>query len=570
MSPSPSPRPSLVYFSMEIGFEARLPTYSGGLGVLAGDTLRAAADLGLPMVGVSLVHRRGYFRQMLDEAGRQTTEPDDWAPEELLREVEARARVELRGRTVHVRAFERPVVGVHGDIVPVYLLDTRLPENHEEDRRLTDSLYGGDAEYRLLQEAILGLGGLALLRELGYDGIETFHMNEGHSALLPVGLLEERLDGGTPSPDDVARVREQCVFTTHTPVPAGHDRFPEELVESVLGSDRTSLLRDRGLQDGTLNMSLLALHLSRFANGVAARHGQVSREMFPDHEIYPITNGVHVPTWTSPAMASLFDRHIPGWRSDPYNLRHAALIPLPDLTAARAEAKARLLSAVRERTGVEMDPAVLTVGFARRSTPYKRIDLLFHDPERLRRMACDYGGLQVVYSGKAHPEDTGGQDMIRAVHHAAEVLEGDVPVVWLPDYDMELGGLITSGVDLWLNNPEKPKEASGTSGMKAALNGIPNLSTLDGWWIEGHMEGVTGWSLSRDWRGPSDREREAEVLYTRLEEDILPLYYDDAAAYDRIRRNTITLNGPHFSARRMMQQYVDVAYPRRDPAKVGD
>jgi starch phosphorylase len=185
-------------------------------------------------------------------------------------------------------------------------------------------------------------------------------------------------------------------------------------------------------------------------------------------------------------------------------------------------------------------------------------------------MACDYGGLQVVYSGKAHPEDTGGQDMIRAVHHAAEVLEGDVPVVWLPDYDMELGGLITSGVDLWLNNPEKPKEASGTSGMKAALNGIPNLSTLDGWWIEGHMEGVTGWSLSRDWRGPSDREREAEVLYTRLEEDILPLYYDDAAAYDRIRRNTITLNGPHFSARRMMQQYVDVAYPRRDPAKVGD
>jgi starch phosphorylase len=548
---------------MEAGLESRIPTYSGGLGVLSGDTLRAAADLALPMVGVSLVHREGYFRQRLGPGGDQSVGPDAWAPEEALESPPERAEVVLRGRTVHIRAFEYPVRGVGGAIVPVYLLDTRLPENHEEDRGLTDRLYGGDERYRLLQEAVLGFGGLALLRALGHRRIRTFHMNEGHSALVALALLEERV-GRRVSPviraADVAAVRERCVFTTHTPVPAGHDRFSEALVREVLGDRRARRLGGRGLDEGVLDMTRLALHFSRFVNGVAARHAGVSGEMFPDATIHAITNGVHVPTWTCPPMAALFDRHLDEWRRDSFNLRHAALIPLHELRSARADAKARLAAAVRERSGLELDPAVATLGFARRATPYKRADLLFRDVERLREVARRHGGLQVVFAGKAHPRDGGGLDMIRRVAHAAEALRGDVSVVWLEGYDMDLAGLLTSGVDLWLNNPEKPKEASGTSGMKAALNGVPSLSVLDGWWIEGHVEGATGWSIGGSWRDPSDDLAEAESLYRKLDEVVLPLYRHDPDGYDRVRRGAIFLCGPHFSARRMMHQYVERAY----------
>jgi starch phosphorylase len=314
------------------------------------------------------------------------------------------------------------------------------------------------------------------------------------------------------------------------------------------------------MDGGVLNMTHLALHFSRFVNGVAARHAMVSREMFPKASIHAITNGVHVPTWTSPPMAALFNRHIDDWRRDPYNLRHAVFLPLQELRAARADAKARLVAEVRKRTGVVLDPGVATIGFARRATPYKRADLLFTDPARLREIAGRHGGLQIVYAGKAHPRDGGGQEMIRRVHHAARLLGDDVPVVWLPGYDMELGGILTSGADLWLNNPIKPKEASGTSGMKAALNGVPNLSTIDGWWVEGLVEGVTGWSFGGDWREPSEDEPEAEALYQKLDEVVLPLYRNDPEGYDRVRRSAISLCGAYFSARRMMHQYVERAY----------
>jgi starch phosphorylase len=556
------PEPRVAYLSMEAGLESSMRTYSGGLGVLAGDTLRAAADLGLPVVGVILTHREGYFRQELDDDGVQRDGPDRWALEERLQAVDARPRIEVAGRTLHLRAWRYDVVGVRGHTVPVYLLDTDVPGNDDEDRRLTDRLYGGDPRYRLTQEAVLGLGGAALLEELGHDGIETFHMNEGHCALVALALLEARWAGASRgvTAADEAWVRERCVFTTHTPVPAGHDRFPEALVREVLGEARADLLEGRGLDDGTLNMTHLALHFARFVNGVALRHAQVSREMFPGREIAAITNGVHVPTWTHPALAELFDRRAPAWREDPFNLRHACTLPLDELRAARRAAKGTLLDAVRERTGRELDPEVLTLGFARRATPYKRADLLFEAPERLRAVARQAGGMQVVYAGKAHPRDTGGRELIRHIHEAGRALEGDVEVVYLENYDMELGGLITSGVDVWLNNPEKPKEASGTSGMKAALNGVPNLSVLDGWWIEGHVEGVTGWSVGADWTEPSDRAAEADDLYLKLAGEIVPLYLAEDDRFDTIRRHAIALNGPHFSARRMMLQYVDRAY----------
>ena len=558
------PEPRIAYFSMEVGLESELPTYSGGLGVLAGDTLRSAADLALPMVGVTLVHRKGHVLQRLDPEGNQIEETTAWSPENRLPEAPVRVEVAVGGRQVAVRAWRYDVMGVSGSPVPVYLLDTDLPENDGPERHLTDHLYGGDQRYRLAQETVLGFGGVALLRALPHRGIHTFHLNEGHCSLVPLALLEERVGEGAlglAGRRHDRGVRARCVFTTHTSVPAGHDRFPAELVRDVLGPDRALALQGRGTdQHGTLNMTELGLHFARFTNGVAMRHARVSREMFPKKRIHPITNGVHTVTWAAPQIAELLDRHVPEWRVDPLNLRHAISIPLEELDAAHVRVKAQLLEEVRRRTDLVFDPAVFTIGFARRATGYKRADLIFHDPERLRAVAANAGGLQLVFAGKAHPQDLSGKELLRRIVAMGRQLAPEVRVAYLPDYDMRLSRLITSGVDLWLNNPEKPKEASGTSGMKAALNGVPHLSVLDGWWIEGHVEGATGWSIGSSWREPSNRAAEAASLYDKLERVILPLYREDRDAYGAVRRQTMAINGSYFSARRMMHQYVELAY----------
>ncbi len=573
---------SVAYFSMEVGLRTDLPTYSGGLGVLAGDTIRAAADLELPYFAFSLVHRSGYFRQTLDPNGMQGEEPAAWDPAAELKEVPERVEVEVEGRSVTVRAWEYPVRGVTGHQVPVYLLDTDLPENQEEDRRITDALYGGDSRTRILQEAVLGLGGAGLLKALGLDGDITLHLNEGHSAFLALALLEDEMvsagTGSTPTETDVenaaAQVRRRCVFTTHTPVPAGHDRFPTELVESVLGPQRTALLEAAGLVEareagddeeeegngGQVNMTHVALHFARFTNGVAARHGQVSREMFPGRRIHAITNGVHAATWTGEGFQALFDEHLPRWREDPYLLRQAMTIPLEAFPPAHARSKKALLDVVKRRAGVRLSPERFTIAFARRATPYKRADLLMSDLERLAKVGQAAGGLQILYSGKAHPRDLTGKEMIQRVVQAGEALPPEITLVYLEDYDMELGHHLAAGSDLWLNNPRKPMEASGTSGMKAALNGVPCLSVLDGWWIEGHVEGVTGWSIDRDWREPADPEEEATRLLDKLEETILPLYNDDPDGWAAVMRAAVAFNGSYFHTRRMMEEYLALAY----------
>ncbi len=565
-SPTASNRsPEVAYFTMEIGLTSELPTYSGGLGVLAGDTARGAADLGLPFVVVSLVHRAGYFRQTLDDAGRQHEEPASWRPEEYLRPLEARVQVELEGRTVNLRAWEYRLEGHGGAHVPVYLLDSDLEENAEDDRRITDLLYGGDRRLRLQQEVVLGVGGVRLLRALGFDDVRTFHMNEGHSSLLTLELMREgggRSGLGTEALEAmVAKVTRRCVFTTHTPVPAGHDRFGVELMREVLGPEGAALLGELGLvEDDEVNMTHVALRFSRFTNGVALRHARLSREMFPGHVIHAITNGVHAETWTGEPIRRLFDRRIPGWREDPFLLRHAVALPLDELRRAHDEARAALLDDVERRTGRRLDPDRLTVAFARRATPYKRADLLPAEPQRLLEVARRAGPFQLIYAGKAHPQDERGQAMIRRVVEAADTLGEEVPLVYLEDYDMELGALLTAGSDLWLNQPRKPLEASGTSGMKAALNGVPCLSILDGWWIEGHVEGVTGWAIDEEWQDPVDDDLERDRALAKLEDAILPLFHGDPDGWARVMRSAIALNGSHFHVRRMVQEYVDRAY----------
>jgi len=554
---------TIAYFSMEVGLDPDMPTYSGGLGILAGDTLRAAADVGLPLVGVTLLHRQGYFRQQLDASGNQTESAVPWAPEKFLEQLPRLVSITIENRMVAVRAWRYVIRGVSGHAIPVYFLDTAVSDNTPWDQTLTDHLYGGDQHYRLCQEVVLGMGGVAMLKVIGHE-VQTYHLNEGHSALLVLGLLND-LAPEQPQPRVTPELREavrrRCVFTTHTPVPAGHDQFPVALARQVLGAACTDVLAAAECcLHGTLNMTYLALFFAHYVNGVAMRHGEISRTMFPDYPINSISNGVHGATWTAPPLQRLYDQHFPEWRRDNLYLRYAVSIPLTEIQHAHAEAKRELLVEVERRQYVRLDPAALTLGFARRATPYKRPELMFTDLERLRRIVRAVGPLQIIYGGKAHPADTEGKQLIRRIFDAAAALGHEVRVVYLPEYDMALAKLLCAGVDVWLNTPHKPQEASGTSGMKAALNGVPSLSILDGWWVEGHLEGVTGWSIGDADDGPSDPGREATSLYDKLEYVIGPLYYRRPLEFAQVMRHTIALNGSFFNAQRMIVQYLQNAY----------
>jgi glycogen phosphorylase len=561
----PAVTPRVAYFSMEIALDPSMPTYSGGLGVLAGDTLRSAADLGVRMVAVTLLHRKGYFEQHLDTQGNQSESPVSWSPEDDLELMKPTASVTIEGREVKIRAWRHLVEGINGDVVPVYLLDTKLPANSPWDQTLTDHLYGGDLHYRLCQEVVLGMGGTEILPKLGHHHIATYHMNEGHSALLILALMEARLEGrglrNIRRQEDVLAARRKCVFTTHTPVPAGHDQFPRDMVEQVLGPDRAAGLESVGvLIEGHLNMTFLALSGSRYVNGVAMQHGEVSRTMFPRFPIRAITNGVHGLTWTSPALRELYDRHVPEWRRDNTYLRYVIGIPHPEIQACHAQNKHVLFTEIEKRTGVRLDERAMTIGFARRAATYKRADLLFTDLARLKQIATEVGPLQVVYGGKAHPRDQGGKDIIRRIFEAARSLEPAVRVVYLENFDWRWAPLLYSGVDLWMNTPKRPQEASGTSGMKAALNGVPSLSVLDGWWVEGCLEGITGWAIGHGAATAEDDSAEAASLYHKLQTVIVPMFYRQPGDYAAVMRSAIAMNGSFFNTQRMVSQYLSNAY----------
>lgn len=560
--------PKIAYFSMEIGVHNDIPTYSGGLGVLAGDTIRSGADLKLPMVAVTLMSRKGYFTQELDSTGKQIEHSAVWDPSDYMNLLPYRVTVQIEGKDVQVQAWLYNVKSLTGGSIPVFFLDTNLPANTPENREITAHLYGGDKAYRLKQEIVLGLGGVRMLHAMEFD-IKKYHMNEGHASFLILELLNRFKK---PIEDvwdeklvwDRRSVKNLCVFTTHTPVEAGHDKFPYDLVMKTMGEIvPLSLLQDLAGRDG-LNMTLLALNLSRYINGVAKKHGEVSQSMFPGYEIHAITNGVHSFTWTCDSFKKLYDEYLPGWANEPELFVRVGRIPDEKLWNAHAEAKQHLISYVREQTGVELSPDVLTLGFARRATAYKRADLLFRDLERFEKIGT--GKLQIVYAGKAHPQDTPGKQLIQNIFHYKEKLKDKIKIVYLQNYNMETALKIVSGVDVWLNTPLRPLEASGTSGMKATHNGVMNFSVLDGWWIEGHIEGFTGWSI-----GPAPQEltpgadadaRDAEDLYQKLEHVLIPLYYNERHTWIRMMQNAIGKNAYYFNSHRMMRRYVTEAYIR--------
>jgi starch phosphorylase len=557
VAPGTEKERSIAYFSMEIALDPRIPTYSGGLGILAGDTLRSCADLKVPVVAVTLLYEKGYFYQKLDDQGNQYELPVQWNPRDYLRPIPEKIEVQIEGRTVGVKAWQYDIVGITGCSLPVIFLDTDLKENTEYDKGLTHYLYGGDDKYRFAQEIILGIGGIRMLRKLTYTEIKKYHMNEGHASLLVLELLRERKEN-EGAMWDFEGVRQSCVFTTHTPVSAGHDQFSHDLVKNVLREEYVpfEIIKMLG-GDDSLNMTYLALNLSHYVNGVAKKHGEVSREMFPGYSIDSITNGVHSYTWTSESFKRLYDKYISGWAVDSFTLRYSLGIPKQEIWDAHLESKKLLIDYVNKETNIGMDYETFTIGFARRATPYKRMYLVFSDIERLRRISREVGKIQFVLAGKAHPKDWPGKELIKKVFVVSNQLRDDIKITYLVNYDMEIARVLTSGVDLWLNTPQRPMEASGTSGMKAVHNGIPNLSVLDGWWIEGHIEGVTGWSIGSKSIETTD---DAKEIYDKLENIILPMYYKGRERWVDVMRHSIAFNASFFNTQRMIQEYVLNAY----------
>jgi len=555
-------RIDIAYFTMEIALDVDMHTYSGGLGVLAGDTARSAADLTLPIVFVSLISHKGYNRQSLDK-GKQVDGVDPWEPERWCRPLDAMVAIHLENRRVWIRPWLYVCSSPAGNTVPVVLLDTDLEQNDPIDRSLTDSLYGGDARYRLMQEAILGIGGTRMLRALGFE-IGTYHLNEGHAALLSVELLRRfpraanhHRDGAPLFDED--RVLDRCIFTTHTPVEAGHDRFPYTLVQSVLDGfiDLAELKRHAGEDD--CNLTRLAFNLSGFVNGVARSHASTTRQMFPGYSVDAITNGIHAGTWAHPAMAELFEHEMPDWRSEPDALVAADQIDDQPLADAKRAAKDQLVTLVKQATGVALDPELPIIGFARRMTGYKRPALILSDIERLKAIAGEQP-FQIVWAGKAHPADADGKKIISSIVAAGDRLANVIPSAFLQNYDMKIAGALVAGADIWLNTPRPPMEASGTSGMKAALNGTLNFSVLDGWWVEAWIEDVTGWSIG-DTKPGSDADHAAS-LYDKLENKILPLYRNDPERWLWTMKQSISKVGSRFNSQRMMRRYTTDAYLR--------
>jgi starch phosphorylase len=561
--------PKIAYFSMEIGLMASMPTYSGGLGILAGDTIKSAADLNLPLVAVTLLPKKGYFTQEIDPAGNQIELPAVWEPSKYMTLLPEKVSVTIAGRPVQIQSWLYMVESVTGGKVPVFFLDSDVEKNSGEDRGITHYLYGGDENYRFKQETVLGIGGVRMLSALGFE-VKKYHMNEGHAALLTLELLrhfkrdiEEVWDEDLIW--DVDRVKELCVFTTHTPVEAGHDRFSYNTYLSTLGEVIPLRILQKLAGKDHLNMTLLGLNLSNYVNGVAKKHGEVSKNMFPGYEIHSITNGVHSYTWTCKQIKRVFDQHIPGWANEPELFVRADRIPEEEIWSAHMEAKKILFELVDATTGIVLDPNVLTIGFARRATSYKRADLIFSDIGRLKKIGR--GKIQLIYAGKAHPRDYEGKQLIKRIISYGQTLREEIKIVFLKDYNMDIALKLVSGVDIWLNNPLRPLEASGTSGMKAAHNGVLNFSVLDGWWIEGHIEGVTGWAIGPDPKSAlkltdTIDKTDADDLYRKLENIIIPLYYNDRGKWITMMKNSIAKVAYYFNTHRMMRRYVTFAYIR--------
>lgn len=554
----------VAYFCMGMGINPKMPTYSGGLEVLAGDHIKAAADMELPLVAVTLLHRKGYFKQEIGEDGRQFERYPKWSPEEFMELHDSPGKIvnlRVNGDDVKIRAWQYNQIGQSGYKIPILFLDTDIEGNSVVARDFTSYLYGSDNKYRLSQEAVLGLGGAKILENLGYNKIEKFHMNEGHAALLPLYLLKKE-EG------DVEKVKKKVIFTTHTPVPAGHDKFEVSLVSEVLHDQLSDITPY--CEDGKLNMTHVALKLSNFTNGVSKKHAEVSRVMFPKYKIDSITNGVHAESKVTRHTKKLFDEHLRGWSLRPDRaLPYVFKIPDEEIIMMHRANKKDLMDFVNTMNPqANFSTDALTLTYARRFAEYKRATLLLSNIEKLVEIAGDKERpIQLIFSGKAHPQDEKGKQLIQEIIKTADDLSGIVKISFLPNYNMDIAKLLTSGSDFWLNTPRRPYEASGTSGMKALLNGVINISIDDGWVCEGIRDGVNGIIIGdKAGKFNLDNKDEARIdaqdaadLYNKLENVVKPMYYDDKKKLVDMMKSSIAV-GSYFTTARMVREYRELAY----------
>ncbi len=552
----------VAYISMEIAVDSNIPTYSGGLGVLSGDTVRSAADLELPMVGLCLCYSSGYFYQFFNEHGEQKEKEIEWNFFYEFEKIEEPITIKIEDKEVLISAWLYRVIGQSGHILPIYLLTTDVEGNEDWMKKMTGSLYDSTSRWnRIVQEMILGIGGVKLLNSQGYNNIETYHLNEGHGSFSIVELYD-MLNG------DLDKVRDKVVFTTHTPVPAGHDRFDQDLVKKVFENRMPSEISKIAEDNGQFNMTYLGMGLSRYRNGVAKKHGDISRKMFPQYEVDSITNGIHLGYWVSRPFRQIFDKKWPNWKANPSILQNAIELDDLDIFDAHIENKFNLISYQKGHSWNLLDEERITIGFARRFATYKRATLIFKDIDRLGNICKDK--IQFIFAGKAHPEDAMGKEYIKEIYKSGEYLYDNygVKVVMMENYNMDLSHMLVSGCDIWLNTPERYREASGTSGMKAALNGVLNFSIQDGWWLEGyHKNSMAGWAIGPDDSNlndpgvSNDWDIDSKAIYEILENEIIPTYLNHEEWLFR-SKNAIALTA-FFNTNRMMKEYAKKAYNLR-------
>lgn len=535
---------SVAYLSMEIALENNIKTYAGGLGVLAGDILRSASEKKFPMVGITLLSSSGYFKQKISLSGKQIELIDRDYNFSLLKKLETEVEVEIGQEIIKIGVWQYTITGSDDFKIPVYFLDTNISGNKAIYKKLTTKLYGGDSEFRLRQEIILGRGGVKMLQALGYDNIKKYHLNEGHAAFVGIELFSK--SKAISNINKIDEVRKQCVFTTHTPIKTIYDEFP---IQIILKNQLNFPLELAGLiKNQKVNTLDLGMYFSGYVNGVSKMHQQLLNNIFPGKGIKVVTNGVSPDFWVGNNLKKIFDRYIQGWRNNGELLKQASEISSQEIWEAHQKAKRKLLDYLKVNKKIIWQEKILTIGFARRFTEYKQPLFLFIDTERLLEILEAGGGAQIILAGKAHLRDISGQEAIKKIYQIKKKYPS-LNIVFLENYNLSIAQLLVAGVDLWLNTPLPPQEACGTSGMKAAHNGVPQLSTPDGWWPEGYIKNKTGWMINS-----------ADELYEGLKKEILPLYYQAPDKWQEIMKNVISLNASRFNTDRVLQQYIIEAY----------
>jgi glycogen phosphorylase len=543
--------PKIGFISMEFGINSKMNTYCGGLGILSGDIIKSCTDMEVKMTGFSILYKKGWFKQKIDDNGYQVIEDDIWDYNALLIDTQKHFKIVIKNVITEVKIWEYKVKSsVNNFENSIYFLDVDIEGNDPIIRQCSNNIYSTNKDIFYCQQVLLSLGIVELEKELDLN-IDIYHLNESHAVFHILNLLSKYNEN---------EVKSKMVFTSHTPLETAHQKFNLDILKQYISKDLVKKIPASLIQNNEINLTKLALYYSKFSNAVAKRHEEVSDKMYPEFQLDHVTNGVHAETWACSGLGEIFDKYINGWRQDPYLLRQVGVIPDEILEESHMKNKINLCNHVNALYDKGLDPNVFTIGFARRTVGYKRANMILTEMDRLKNISKKFGKLQIIFAGKAYPTDKEGIELIKSLLDACKMQDNNLKIAFIENYNMDIAKKMVLGVDLWLNNPIPPLEASGTSGMKASLNGIPNFSILDGWWVEGHIEGITGWSIGQDLCvGDFCQLIEIEDLYAKLENQIFNAW-NDKKQWSLIRKSCIALNGPYFNTHRVVQEYILKAY----------